>query len=163
MYTELLPTGILLGASFFDMKSRKVPNYFVLVVFALAVLSVIFLNVENRAESLFGFLTAVLITLPLWFIQAMGAGDVKVFAVFGLLTSSQTVLDVFIFSLVIALLIGVTKTILEGHLKSFISNFKKIISLQKPEQKTLSKIPFTVALLLGWVCFLIQNHYGRIV
>ncbi len=162
MLETLLPTTILAGASFFDIKSRKVPNAFVLVVLALALVFSVFISSVDKVDTLFSFLTALLITFPLWSIGAMGAGDVKIFAVFGLLASTQTVVNVFIFSIFIAAAIGVIKSILEGHAYYFISNFKKILTLQKPEKQTLSKIPFTVALLLGWISFLIYDHFGRL-
>lgn len=158
----LLPTTILLGASFFDIKSRKVPNNFILGSLLVALLFIVFFSPLNKLDALLSLATSLLITFPLWFIGALGAGDAKVFAVFGLLTNTQTVIQVFIFSIFIAALLGITKSILDGSALVFIENFKRIILFQKPESSALSKIPFTVALLLGWICFLTYDYYGRL-
>jgi Flp pilus assembly protein protease CpaA len=159
----MMPTLILLVSTFTDFKFKKVQNWIVLSLLAVVLVHHVVLGQrEVWSEGFLGFGTAVLLCLPLYMAKALGGGDFKVFAVFGLATNTNAVLYTFIFSLFWGSALGITRAVISNQGKVFFENFKKLLQLQKPDQQTLQKIPFTIALLLGWFTFVIYTQYGRI-
>lgn len=159
----MMPTLVLLVSTFADFKFKKVQNFLVLALLASVILFLIFFEPNHAwGNSFLGLGMAILLCLPLYIIQALGGADLKVFAIFGLATNSDTVLHTFLFSLFWGSALGVIKVILQGQGKAFLTNLKKIITLKKPDAQTVQKIPYTFALLLGWFTFLVFSQYGRI-
>lgn len=90
-----------------------------------------------------------IILTPLVFMKALGAGDIKLMASFCLLTNIFTSGWVFIYSLFWGLLFGLIRMAMAGDLKVFFQSFV----LRNPQVKS-NKIPYTVAILFGWLSFL---------
>ena len=162
-----MPTALLLAACLTDIKYKKVLNWFVVASFFAVLLSHLFLNSESTVREVlfdgaFGFGLAIVLTLPLYLMKAMGGGDLKIFAVFGFATNLETVLFTFIASLIWGGNLGIIRAVFNGQGDVLFSNFIKIIKLQKPEPHTLHQIPFTVALLAGWFSYIVYTQYGRI-
>jgi Flp pilus assembly protein protease CpaA len=159
----MMPTLILLVSTFTDFKFKKVQNWIVLSLLAIVIVHhAVAGQREIWNEGFLGFGTAILLCLPLYMAKALGGGDFKIFAVFGLAANPNAVLCTFLFSLFWGSALGIAKAIFAGQGKVFLENFKKILKLQKPDPQTVQKIPYTIALLLGWFTFLIYTHYGRV-
>lgn len=147
----LAPTLLLLIASGFDVKSGRFPNWlFVSSTF----LSVLFLGATKLAlipvfGALLGSIAFFIALTPLFFFGALGAGDIKLLAVFCLLTSPLISLSVLAYSLFWGLLMGLLKLMFAGQLMTFAQS----LILRTP-QASQQKIPFTVAILLGWLSYL---------
>jgi Flp pilus assembly protein protease CpaA len=147
----LAPTLLLLIASCFDVKTGRFPNWLFL---SSTGASLIFLIFSKSAflpivSSFIGASVVLFALSPLFFFGILGAGDVKLMSVFCLLTSPSISLSVFAYSLFWGLLMGVLKLTFSGHLVTFAQSF-----LLRNPQTSQQKIPYTIALLLGWLCYL---------
>jgi len=97
---DALPFIFLLISSMFDVLTRKVPNLFIgitaVIGFAIALLP----NSEiGIAYAVMGFILGLALFLPPFLIGAMGAADVKVFAVTGLYLGPSEIFSAFIYTL----------------------------------------------------------------
>lgn len=147
----LLPTLLLLGASVFDIKTGRFPNWLFVGSASLAFLFVL-LHSSSPLHAMTALLSAgflFLVLTPLVFLGALGAGDIKLLFVFCLLTQPTTTLWVLAYSLVWGLMMGLIKLSLAGELVTFTQS----LVLRTPQVKN-QKIPYTVALLLGWLTVL---------
>jgi prepilin peptidase CpaA len=159
----MMPTALLLAACLTDIKYKKVLNWFVVVSFVCILgYHLVFANKEVLFEGFLGFTVAFALTLPLYLLRALGGGDLKIFAVFGLATTPDAVIFTFVASLVWGSALGIIRAIFNKQGDVLIHNSIKILKLQKPEPHTLHQIPFTVALLAGWFSYIIYTGYGRI-
>ncbi len=88
MPISVLMLGAWAGAvSFFDIRDRRVPNWLVGLGAIFACMSFALARdalMVTPFRCLLGFLLAFVVFLPLYAMRAMGAADVKVFAVLGL-------------------------------------------------------------------------------
>ncbi|MBY0384379.1 hypothetical protein K2X05_04400 [bacterium] len=141
-----LPTLLLLTACGFDLKTGKFPNW--LFVGSLAISIAFTLSFSASAWALAFFICLT----PLFFAGVVGAGDIKLMGVFCLLTNPMTSLSVLTYSLFWGLLMGLMKLFLSGQLLTFTQSFV----LRTPQTQN-QKIPYTVAILLGWLTFLSQG------
>lgn len=158
-----MPTVLLLAACLTDVKYKKVLNTFVFASLLVVIASHLIVGQkEILVEGLFGLAMAFVLVLPLYLVKALGAADIKIFAVFGLATNVDAVIYTFVASMIWSSVIGIVRAIFNKQGDVLWSNFIKIIKLQKPEPHTLHKIPYTVALLVGWFTYIIHIGYGRI-
>lgn len=144
--STFLPTLLLLVASVFDLKTGKFPNW--LFIGSL----VISIGFTVSLTSLLWALAFFICLTPLFFAGVLGAGDIKLMGVFCLLTNPMISLSVLTYSLFWGLLMGLIKLFLSGQLLTFTQSFV----LRTPQTQN-QKIPYTVALLLGWLTFLSQG------
>lgn len=159
----MMPTALLLAACLTDIKYKKVLNWFVVASF-ICILGYHFAfgSKEVLFEGFLGLALACALTLPLYLMKALGGGDLKIFALFGLATTPDAVIFTFVASLVWGSALGIIRAIFNKQGDVLMSNFFKLLRLQKPEPHTLHQIPFTVALLAGWFSYIIYTGYGRI-
>lgn len=95
----MLPT-FLFVLSMFDYLTRKVPNSFILVMALIGLMTALLPNSEiNLLFALLGFLLGLVFFLPPYLMGAMGAADVKVFAVTGLYLGPFDIVSAFIYTL----------------------------------------------------------------
>jgi prepilin peptidase CpaA len=107
MESMLLTGGMLAIAFMTDVTKQKIPNLLCLVGFLLGIgLQAVFSGFAGVGYALFGSLLGFVPLLVLYVIRAVGAGDVKLFAAIGALTSAEFVLQSIIYSLIYAALIG---------------------------------------------------------
>ncbi|GIL18800.1 MAG: hypothetical protein BroJett040_25510 [Oligoflexia bacterium] len=145
--------GLILGVALYqDLKSQKVTNQ--LVVVALVVSLVLVFAQDGFSgfwPALSSFGTAIICALPLYLLRAIGGGDFKlVLAISPLMTWNAVMLTI-LASLFWGALLGVIRVALQGKGKQFATNMVSIIMRSKTEPTSLSKIPFTVGLLFGWL------------
>ena len=151
----LVPTLFLCVASALDFSKGKFPNFVFLISLCFSVVWVYALTGSffAAAQSLaFGF-ACLVILFPLFSLGALGAGDIKLMSVFCVLTSWQITASVLVYSLFWGLCIGVISMALSGQLKTFFISFY----LRTPQH--YGRIPYAVALLLGWLSV---SHAGGI-
>lgn len=146
----VVPTLLLIVASVLDVRTGKFPNWLFVSAFLSAA---IWLGLESGWGELMRGLGAsalvFIILTPLVFMKALGAGDIKLMAVFCLLTDLFITGHVFVYSLFWGLLFGLFKMAVAGDLKTFAQSFM----LKTPQVKS-QKIPYTVAILFGWLSYL---------
>lgn len=153
----IIPTLILLGAVFTDLRSRKIYNWYVVAAAVIAVAhSFYFFHWSGVTQGLAGAGVAVLLTLPLVLVGVLGGGDMKLFVTFGLATSYSTVFNVVIGSFVWAVIFGLIYAALNGTLKRLFLNMGALAKGEKAKKLQLHHIPFTVAMLIGWMTYVAQ-------
>ncbi len=143
-----------------DLRSRKVHNVLVLSLLPAVVLAnFYFLGIEGFMTGIGTLLLALILTIPLFAFRVLGGGDVKLFAVFALAVNPLTMFWTLIYSFIWGALFGVTRAALSNQLLAVVKNTTKVGQRQKIEAQHLHKIPYTFALLLGW---LTQLTYMRV-
>lgn len=89
--------------------------------------------------------------LPLVFLGALGAGDMKFMMSFGLIMGTTATFEIFVQALFWGALIGVFQTLLAGKAKVLFNNLVGFAYKLKPVQT--QKIPYTVAIFFGWLSY----------
>lgn len=146
-----LPTSLLIISAVLDLRFGKFPNWLFVASSCLGVLG-LFLRLEMR-EFMLSLLFSVLFFIalaPLVYFKVFGAGDIKLLASFSLFTSVPIAATVLVYSLFWGLLMGLLKVFLSGQFKNFTYSF----ILKNPQVKS-QKIPYVVAILMGWCSFLV--------
>lgn len=148
-----IPTSLLILSAVLDLRFAKFPNW--LFVSSTGV-GVLWLAVHNQSFSaLYSLIYSILFFFamtPLVFLKVFGAGDIKLLAALSLFVSVPTAATVLVYALFWGLLIGIIKLVLSGELKTFTQSFL----LRNPQVKS-QKIPFAVAILMGWCSFLVAG------
>lgn len=159
--TTIVPSLILCAGLIDDLRSRKVHNWLIL---SLAGLSLTFLFFHGGGpaleQGLYGMGAALLVGIPLVLMRILGAGDMKLLAVFGLVTSWSTALSVVGWSVIWGAVLGLFYALVTGRLKALFTSTGKIASGKTVEKTELQTIPYTVAILLGWLSYLTQSQSG---
>ena len=155
--TTIIAPGAIIGAGVIDdLRTRKFHNWLFIScsVFALAVM-LIFGGMQSLLPAVMGFLAGIIVLMPLVLLRVIGAGDMKLFAAFGILAGWTAVLNVMVLSLVWGALFGVLRTLLDGKGRVLVHNLASLVTLKKREELQLNRIPFTVAILMGWLSYLV--------
>jgi len=148
----VVSTLILLAGVVDDIRTRKVHNKLVLILAGVGAGATLFMmGPQGLLWGLLAAVCAILLCLPLVFTKVLGAGDMKLLAAFGLTVQWQTVMWVVVYSLLWGALLGIFRSILRGEGLLLLQNTLKIAGRQNIEANTLQKIPYTVALLFGWL------------
>lgn len=156
-YAKLSLAGLgLLAGVIEDLRLRKVRNQ---VSVAVLTAGLIFVGVTEGGSglitSLISMMTALACILPLYTLRALGGGDVKIFVAVSVLLSWKAVLITILSSMIWGSLLGVIQVILKGEFKQFASNIMGIFMRVKPAETSLHKVPFTVALMFGFLTSLV--------
>lgn len=158
----LVPTLILLAGVANDLWSRKVKNMLVLACMAIALLSAYFTGGWAQVgDGGLALLLALVLTLPLVLFGVIGAGDMKIFMAFGLASESRAIVPVTLAALIWGALLGVCRSIVQGEALTLLRNTAGIVySPWRTQAIEYHKIPYTIALFLGWTTFLVLETYG---
>ncbi len=109
---------ILIGAVAFDFATDKIPNVYILFS---AVILLIQKFVQNQGidffGSLFSFIFPVLLLFPVFVLGGMGGGDIKLYALIGIVFSPEATLLIILKSLIAGLFIGLIKVIVNRSYK----------------------------------------------
>jgi Flp pilus assembly protein protease CpaA len=146
----MAPTLLLILAGYFDLRSARFPNWLFVVSLLIGLALTMadggwLLAIQHFAWAL-GFF---ILLIPLVLLKTFGAGDAKLMMNLALFTSFSTTLNIFLYSLFWGLLIGLLRMALTGQLVTFTTSY-----LLRTPQVTVQKIPYTFAILLGWLSVL---------
>ena len=153
--TTFWPLSFLLIAVVDDLCFKKFHNWLFIGLSALGFVSVFLFSFMEPVDALGGFFAGGLIMLPLFLIGATGAGDLKFMMSFGILMGTIPILEVFIYSLFWAALIGILQSLFAGKFFALIRNLTGFFYKLRPSK--VQKIPYTVAILLGWLTHSFQG------
>lgn len=163
--------GLLTGAVWFDVRTRRIPN--ILSAGGAAGGVVLATAVSGWSGLQFAFLGGLLglgLLLPFYALRAMGAGDVKLFAAIGVFLGPTQIFGAWLATLLAGGLLAVAAAIVSGRLRQTASNLRLMLCLGATRlsgSSTLSvadvqgivsngsKLPYSVAIALGTVAFLI--------
>jgi prepilin peptidase CpaA len=102
---KLALMALVASAAFYDVRTRKIPNWLNLSGLVLGLgLNTLLLHAHGIVVALLGLGLSLLIYIPLYLVRGMGAGDVKLMAAVGSIAGPQNWLIIF---LVTALLGGI--------------------------------------------------------
>ncbi|MDO5340435.1 MAG: prepilin peptidase [Eubacteriales bacterium] len=94
-----------------DVKAFRIPNYLIItgLIVGTGILVIRGLTGENIRDYILGTLAGLAGMMLLYIIRAVGAGDVKLFAVIGILTGLEFVVQLIVVSLITGLLTGIVE------------------------------------------------------
>src|SRR5699024_6741082 len=149
---------VLIIALITDIKYKKIPNWLTVGALAVGIIShLITGGIDGLIFSFYGLLVASAIFIFLHIFKAIGAGDVKLFVAIGSLVGMRMVLDITMYAIIFAGVIGlvillVTKTFLRNvasAIFSFVNAFlsKKLEPLEEFKVTKGTKFPFMYAVM----------------
>lgn len=151
-FQAYLAVGLLLAGVVDDLRSRKVHNQLVLFCLALSLVAAFFIPNQSILEPLKSFAFAAALGAPLWLFRVVGGGDYKLMVAISPLIPFNSVFEFFMWSLVWGAVLGLIKAILDRRLGSMYQNiFATLVHKKGVADKHLTKVPFTVAILLGFM------------
>ncbi len=158
----VLPGAILIAGVVNDLVSRKYKNWLFLTSLAISIIVVFALDgVNGLLVGLSGFATACAIGIPLVIFKIMGAGDLKLLAVFGFATNWGITLEVALYAFVWGALLGLMRALFDKQgLQVFKNVYNVVIYRVKLPESEMHMIPYTVAILIGWITHLALNNKG---
>lgn len=150
----LIQLAVLAAGVVNDLKSRKVKNWLSLSLAIACFLAAIVFNGLNQGTfttMALSFGTALGMTFPLVFARMFGAGDMKLMLAFSLASTASDVFYILIYSLIWGAILGIFQAVLAKQGLQLLQNTYKLMTKDKPESEKLHRIPYTVALLFGWL------------
>ena len=115
--STFLVWSILTSACLFDARNYKIPNELIILGY-LAGLIMNLLSFQIMGIVLFitKAIWPILLLYLLTVVKGLGAGDVKLFSVMSTMVGASDVVDVFIYSVLLAGIIVIALCIKEGHI-----------------------------------------------
>jgi prepilin peptidase CpaA len=165
---------VVIVASVFDFRYRRIPNWLV-GAGALAgfVSSAVTSGWHGLSGSLLGFLTGFLLYLPLYIVRARGGGDVKLLAAMGAITGVGTCFQIALYSALLGGLAALALILWKKRLSKTMLNVSLIthellmrrmpylvdekLDVKHPESV---RIPHALVLASGCVTFLVLGMEG---
>lgn len=149
----LLVTLALLAASVIDdLRSRKVHNSLQTSIFVVALwTNFAFNGVAGLPQIGVSILAAFAFGLPLYMLKALGGGDFKLLVAISPLLSWPSVGWTLFYSLFWGALLGLVMVIVKREGASFFRNMTSLALTQPVKKENLHKLPFTVAILFGFL------------
>lgn len=165
---SMLLLATVLIAAFYDIRSRRIPNWLVLGALILGV----GLNAWAGAwlglrASLLGCGLALLVYLPFWLVRGMGGGDVKLMGAIGSMTGPMNWLLLFVFTALIGGVIATVLVLSRGRVGVTLRNIGfvlgRVATLRTPQVRdelniasaNSLKMPHAVSIALGTMVFLL--------
>ncbi|MDP1653410.1 MAG: A24 family peptidase [Rhodocyclaceae bacterium] len=165
-------TAFLLASVYTDIQSRKIPNRVVYAGIGVAMLCQVGLpSGEGLWVSLQGAGLGLVMFLPLYFLRAMGAGDVKLMAMVGAFVGPQLIIGATLSTLIAGGVMAVMVVLMKHEFWRLIENLKAMLfgslfklaagQLPVPDQPAASvgKLPYALAIATGTLGYLFWNHY----
>src|SRR5688500_1195533 len=123
MEAMILPSLLLLSGFITDLKTRKVYNWLVISGAVLGLAQCFYLGGFNGIlHGVAALGLALLLTVPLVLLGVLGAGDMKLLAVLGLMTSASAIINIFLYAFIWAAVFGIAYALFTGRLKIIFSN-----------------------------------------
>lgn len=159
----IVATALLIAGVIDDLRSRKVHNWLIVVGAVLATLvTIVTHGWSGVLMGIAGFCTATVLMLPLVILKIVGAGDMKLVMVVGIVSDWHPITETILLAIFVGAILGIFRTCLQGEGKLLIQNSINIF-LRREKSRTLQlhTIPYTVALFLGWLSHLSLTSIGR--
>lgn len=164
---NILALILLTAAVVVDLRTRKIPNNLVLASLILSVISVTYHLWSTSAypwtEPFKAFGLATAIALLLFQFKVWGGGDAKMFIAVSPLLLFAEIPIYLLACLVWGSLMGLVYAALSSGLGAMFRNISTVLlHRQGIDQKHLVKVPFSVALLLGYLSLMTLQTAGAI-
>lgn len=158
LWRMLVATVILVAGVTDDLRSRKYHNRLFLVSLVIGGVSALVLDGATGIPlALLGLVVGTAVLLPFVLLKMVGAGDMKLMAVFGLVAGYASVVPVLAYGMVWGALFGVVRIFVNGQGRMFATNLVSIVLLKERKGLELHRMPFTIAILMGWLSHLVTR------
>ena len=163
-------------AAGFDLKSRRIPNWLVLVGLASSFIVQILFNSSGSFSGFKAWGRGLLVGfgpfLPLYLLHAMGAGDVKLMAMVGAFLGPVSALGAVLTTLVVGGVLAIAVALWRGVLRHTLGNIRFVLTqtmlktlpggvqLEAPAYSAGS-LPYAVAIAAGTLIHLILERSGH--
>lgn len=143
--------SIIIAASVIDdLMTKKIHNWLIIASLVIAIACIAYSG-SSFFEAGLSFALLFALSAPLFALGALGGGDAKLFMVLSLLMPWSESLNFFFYSMVWGALFGLVRSVLDGKGLLLIKNIFKILKSQNKEEIELQKVPFSIAILFGWL------------
>ncbi len=141
-----------------DLQSRKVRNPIILIGLAVGLITMtVSHGFSGLSMALLSMMTAFIAVLPMYLMKALGGGDVKLLVAASTLMNWKTVLITLFASLIWGSILGILQAVLQGKGKALAHNMLALSFKAKLPEEHTHKIPYTVALLFGYLSSLVVS------
>lgn len=146
---------LLIAAAVIDLRSRRIPNALNGLLLLTGLVSASFYGSGlTLGQSLAGMGAGFGLTFVLFAINAMGGGDVKLFAALGTWLGAMRVTEVFAAAAIVGMLVVVTQAARDGRLRALFRN-STVIALnaasgdlsappEEPRESGRQRLPYAV-------------------
>ena len=151
---------VLLIATVYDYREYRIPNALILVGYGVTILSIVLCSgVSGVLPAIVRALIPIGLFYLLFFIRAIGAGDLKLLSLAALACSTEELFDLVVFSFVIGAAISAVRLLTNGQFIVRISSFIQYIQQciwegrVKPYhtfEDTASFLHFSLCILLAY-------------
>lgn len=160
MSSTLVASLILTAGVVDDLRSRKVHNWLAVLCLVIGLASSFYFGGWYGLQT--GMLSAAValaVSAPLFVFKIVGGGDIKLFVAFAASVSWTAALMTGFYSLIWGAIFGLLQALLQKQGSAVFKNIMTLTVERKTEGLSLHKIPFTVALLVGWLTTLkLEGH-----
>ena len=165
---------LLIVAAVSDYRTRRIPNWLVL---SGALYGVIYNTVlpptphDNILFPLAGLALGLLLFLPLYFVRAMGAGDVKLLAMIGAFLGPGNTFYAALATMIVGGVLAILFVLAKGKALVMFRNLASVFhlgflsmasggvpSLQITPQESAGKLPYGVAIAIGAIGYLVVHQ-----
>ena len=160
---ELILIGVLVVALGYDLKHHRVPNILTASALLLGLgLHLSMQGLEGLLLSVAGCVTGLLLFLPFYIRQGMGAGDVKLMAAIGALVAVPNIFYVAAGTLISGALVALFILLLRGGIAQYLGRYFQMMKTLavcgqlvylSPEagSASVSRFPYVTAIAAGTV------------
>lgn len=164
-------------AAGFDLKSRRIPNWLVLVGLVTSLILQIIFNSFNSFYGFknwgYGLLVGFGLFLPLYLLRAMGAGDVKLMAMVGSFLDAGSAMGAVLTTLVVGGVLAIVVALWNGVLQQALTNIRTQLTLTMFKKlsggnaeleampASAGSLPYAVAIAVGTLIHLVLVGSGR--
>lgn len=156
-----------------DLRARIIPNALVLAgSLAGILLGTLLPQGIGFFQALGGFTLGLGIFLPIYFMRAMGAGDVKLMAMTGAFLGYAEIVEVALWVLLMGGVLALTFALRRGVARRMASNLREMLfsaaaSVQirtlpdfSQGPQTAARLPYAVAIAMGVAAFVLARYFG---
>lgn len=149
---QMIVLSLMLVACAYDIKSARIPNMLVVLsLFVLQVLAFYSSGLSSLIQTGISFCVLLMILVPLFATKVIGGGDVKLMLAFSPMFTLSSALETLIYTLIWGAVFSIVVLILQKKSKQTIESFYLVLHKLTLDSSRLTKIPFTIAILLGLI------------
>lgn len=164
---------LLLLAVWFDLRSRRIPNKLVITGLALSLGLHMFAIGDQFQLWGSGLLIGFGMLLPLYVLDAMGAGDIKLMAMVGAFLGPRSAFEAVLMTMLAGGVLSVAVALWNGALRRSLANLRFMVThsivkamsgigprLEAPPTST-GNVPYAVAIALGTLIQIFLERSGH--
>jgi prepilin peptidase CpaA len=171
---QIFLIALVVVAAIFDFRFRRIPNWLtVWGILAGFLMNIAVGGFAGLKTACLGLLLATSIYFPLYWLRAIGAGDVKLMAAIGSIVGAPTWLGICLVSALVGGVLALVVVFRGGRMRQTLFNIQLITSelahFRAPNEtypeidvrnKQAVRLPHGVSIALGTIAFLLLAHFA---